>query len=218
MTLAPEGTRLRFATFTAESVGPQNIRSTASKLRKGFNAMMADDRTRHRHGYFQWLEIKADEHRPWLENVHLHSVLALKPSHFGKNYLSADKWDALWRESTGSICRDAQVESVQSVQDVGGYICRIDKFVSAARSGIQDPERFLLRAEQLKSLPRYVGKGVLGDGEPDELLTVCYKNWKSADRRMTRRVHDICRRGHYESPIKIEQPVNTVQTDFAHSA
>src|SRR5260370_24786305 len=104
------GTNL-FATLKVESIPTNEIRSTARSLIAGWNSLV--NNRAQVNGWFRWLEITADEHRPWLENMHVHGILTMGLAYSGRNYISSAGWEDLWRESIGSSYTSAQVEEIR---------------------------------------------------------------------------------------------------------
>ena len=217
------GLKQYFTTFTAPSVEPSQIKHTVQALGKGYRKLIAAERPVMA-GNYRWLEITADDISPELENVHLHGVFAMSPQFSGKKYLSRAAWGDLWRKCVGSrYFRNSHIESAKDPERIGGYISAIDKFIADAELGIQDPMRYITRAEQTHRLRRYVGDGVLAQ-QPNE-LSVFFggEHWKRHDCQLTRRVHS----SHYKPSIAIEiegpptrvvQGVHTGKTDFAFHA
>jgi hypothetical protein len=183
----PTATSL-FATLTVQSCEPTQIRTTAKELIAGWDKLVGNRQTRTT-GTYRWLEVTADEHQPWLENVHVHAALAMAPSYTGRNYLSATDWQEIWHESIGSsVYRSADVQRVRVPAAVAGYMSALDKFLADAELGTQDPERHITRTEQMKGLPRYRGVGSLGDGPQIEGIW-SGDNWKRGIRQLERRVN-----------------------------
>jgi hypothetical protein len=177
-----------FASLTVQSCDPTQIRTTAKDLIVGWNKLVDNRQTRHATGAYRWLEVTSDENQPWLENVHVHGVLAMSPAYSGRNYLSSADWQELWHASIGSAYRSADVTKIRTPAAVAGYVAALDKFIAAAEIGAREPERHITRTEQMKGLPRYRGIGILGDGAPIEGIWAD-DGWKRGMRQLDRRIN-----------------------------
>ncbi len=105
------------------------------------------------------------------------------------------------------------MEKIREPLAVTGYCCTWEKFLASAEMGIRAPERHLTRADQMKSLPRYAGRGVLGKTQPDGVFSPAYTKdgWRKAQRTMARHIAS-----QYYEPIPVEPKstsvAQTVQT------
>lgn len=192
-----------FATLTVASVPPSEIRTTAKAVIGGWSQLVNTPAFSKSLGWFRWVEIKADRDRPQLENVHIHSLVVMSPAFSGRNYVSRAEWAEHWHDSIGSLYRGARVETVKDLDAVTGYVCSEKKFIDLAELGIHDPQRYLARADQLKSLRRYAGHGALGETRPDEDFAVLSAGWRQTERNMARHLNSQ----RFE-PIPVEKPTS----------
>jgi hypothetical protein len=160
--------RFLFATLPAFDTPTTGIRSSASRLRDGLKSLLKPVHGKPVHGllgHFTAMEVTASDKSPELENVHLHSIVALNPrKHVGDNYISYQKWAANWQDEMQGLAREADVQRPRNLTHVIDYILKpsLKDAIDRAKEALANPARYVERVRQLWHYPQRWAAGKLG--------------------------------------------------------
>jgi hypothetical protein len=155
-------------TITAPDCFTDEIRQAGGQLRKAWHNLIEQRVFRHSAGWLTSLEVVGSKPHPWLENVHVHAAVVMRPSYSGRERLSAERWRALIEECGAGTIRDGYVRAEKNVDTLAAYVIKYNPlaFQEATQIGIQNPERLIERKGQLKGLKCHTSSGVLKDTVP----------------------------------------------------
>ena len=103
-------------------------------------------------GHFTTLEVASSEKTPALENVHLHSIVALdRKAHRGDNYITYEKWADNWKDVMQGLARDADVQRARNAAHVIDYVLKysISRAIDRVQEALVNPTRYVERVRQL---------------------------------------------------------------------
>lgn len=178
-------TRWLFLTLTVRNCDISDLKQTCSAMGKGWHRM---SQLKPFPGFAWFRSLEVTRAKNGLAHPHYHVLLAVSPSYFtGKNYLSQEKWQALWKKSArldydpivdiravkpkkfAEQEQDLSTVSAKVLAEVAKYEVKPDDIIDYDSAWVCE------LAKQLKGL-RSVNIGgplreFLKDDEPEDLIT-----------------------------------------------
>lgn len=147
-----------FLTLTVKNCKLENLRCTIDWMnyawrklvkRKCFPAV----------GWIKSIEVTRNNYSKTV-HPHIHALLAVKPSYFGKNYIKQSRWKELWKDSLKVSY--TPVVHVRKVSDVQSSIPEIFKYTTKESDYVtNDPEYLVELSEQLHKCRCFNTGGIL---------------------------------------------------------
>jgi plasmid rolling circle replication initiator protein Rep len=100
MNAMPEDLVYIFATFTIRNCKGEDLTDALDTFRLGWQKLILTKEFKPVKGWFRALEITHNR-REGTYHPHYHTILAVQPSYFGKQYVKQARWVQLWRECCG---------------------------------------------------------------------------------------------------------------------
>ena len=152
--------RWLFLTLTVKNVPISNLREELNYLNESFKRL---------------IKLKSFPGEGWLKctevtrgsngsaHPHFHVLMMVKPSYFGVNYLSLDKWRSMWRKSA-RLDYDPQIDITTfktTETNLTQVLCEVIKYQVKENDLVSDPKWTLELTDQLKNTRAISTGGIL---------------------------------------------------------
>lgn len=153
--------RFLFLTLTVRNCPLENLRCTIQHLHYSFKKLCS----RKQFPGLGWVKtIEVTKSKDGTAHPHLHVLLAVERSYFGKNYLSKDKWIQLWRQCLKvDYSPSVHVTAIKSKGDNHDAIAYLTKYQTKASDVVSDPMWLQMLTEQLHKTRAFATGGILKD-------------------------------------------------------
>ena len=160
--------RWLFLTLTAKHVPASNLRTELKHLNKSFERL-SKLKSFPGEGWIKCVEVTHSKTTNGYAHPHLHVLMVVKPSYFGVNYLSLEKWRSMWQKSARFDYRP-QVDirtfkhlkqGLDDIKNLTRMLCETIKYQVKESDLIRDSEWTLELTEQLKGTRAISTGGIL---------------------------------------------------------
>ena len=160
--------RWLFLTLTAKHVPASELRIELKHLNESFKRL-SKLKDFPAEGWIKCVEVTHSKTTNGYAHPHLHVLMIVKPSYFGVNYLSLEKWRSMWEKSARLDYRSQidittfkhSKERLDGIKNLTRMLCETIKYQVKESDLTRDPEWTLELTEQLKGTRAISTGGIL---------------------------------------------------------
>ena len=175
--------RWLFLTLTVKDMPVTSLRDAVTHLNESFKRL-TKLKDFFAEGWIKCVEVTLSETQNGYAHPHLHILLIVKPSYFGVNYSSIEKWREMWAKSArlDYFCQVDVIPLKESKKDVDNIknltrmICETIKYQVKETDLVSDPKWTIELTQQLKKTRSISIAGILKpyfrdlENEPEDLI------------------------------------------------
>ena len=160
--------RWLFLTLTAKHVPASELRIELKHLNESFKRL-SKLKDFPAEGWIKCVEVTHSKTTNGYAHPHFHVLMTVKPSYFGANYLSLEKWRSMWEKSARLDYRSQidittfkhSKERLDGIKNLTRMLCETIKYQVKESDLTRDPEWTLELTEQLKGTRAISTGGIL---------------------------------------------------------
>lgn len=153
--------QLYAATFTIEDTPLEGLRPEAQFVSESWTRLTKRPQVKAAViGYHRTIEFDL---KPAHSNIHVHSLMAMRPGYGGRHHISQARWGENWSAATKGRLRDVDIRRADDIEAWARYITKAspDEVADEWFTDLKDPQALLQRLEDMKGFRLYTSGGLL---------------------------------------------------------